>query len=37
MVIKNKLAWSSIEDMYELFVQNEETFVNIRNCCKNDM
>ena len=25
------------EDMYELFVQNEEIFVNIRNCCKNDM
>lgn len=25
------------EDMYELFVQNEETFVNIRSYCKTHM
>ena len=25
------------EDMYELFIQNEETFVNIRNYCKAHM
>lgn len=23
------------EEMYELFIENEEVFVDIRNCCKN--